>query len=120
MVYDQTIGSWINKPGNSIGVGAMKYEYLLDLKTVSIQGPGGIDFLDYPAQIYSGSIPANQGIELGMRFNYPNFPQPGTSLIDLQNNLTEIAILKEDFDDELPHTFLRLLGNNQNTVKISR
>ena len=118
MVYDATIGSWINKSGNSIGIGAMKYEYLLDIKTVTAAGnPNAIDFIDDPPVIYSGPVPANQGIELGLRFNYPNFPNPGTSLADLQAGLTEISILKEDFDDELPHMFLRLLNNNQNAIK---
>ena len=118
MVYDATIGSWINKSGNSIGIGAMKYEYLLDIKTVTSSGiPTAIDFIDFPPVIYTGPVPANQGIELGLRFNYPNFPNPGTSLADLQAGLTEISILKEDFDDELPHMFLRLLNNNQNAIK---
>ena len=30
MTWDDNLGSWINKPGNSVGAGVMQFEYKLD------------------------------------------------------------------------------------------
>ena len=30
MTWDSNLGSWINKPGNSVGAGVMQFEYKLD------------------------------------------------------------------------------------------